>query len=61
MTTIAHGNYLTLNILGGNEVSNHFVNKIDELNKGEIILNLSVGLYRSTTKRENIRRITNVK
>lgn len=60
MTPIAHRTYLTLNRLGGNEVSNHFVNKIDELNKGEIILNLSVGLYRSTTKRENIRMVINV-
>lgn len=60
MTIIAHRNYFTLNILGGNEASNYFVNKIDELNKGEIILNLSVSSYRSTTKRENIRMVTNV-
>lgn len=60
MTIIAHRNYFTLNILGRNEACNYFVNKIDELNKGEIILNLSVSSYRSTTKRENIRMVTNV-
>lgn len=60
MTTIAHRNYLTLNILGGNEASNHFVNKTDELNNEVLILNLPLGLYRSTTKRENIRMVTSV-